>query len=309
MFKDRIRHLSVALVLVTGLVSIHGCGKKEEGNRNRDKRDSTGYVTDDSGIKESENTNFFNTLGMSFITIPPGEFVMGSPPSEDDKYGSRLYEKQHVVKVENYFWISAFEVTNSQYRVFDKNHKSGFIKYSGKKISLDDEDCPVVNISWEDANLFCKWLSKKEGRDYRLPTEAEWEYACRAGSKGRYCFGDDISLLVHYAWCKHSFESYRLHPVGTRRPNAWGLYDMHGNVNEWCDDWFAPYPGESAKDYGGIRPPPPNTARVLRGGSIYTDTGCRCASRRNALPTYRSHSVGFRVVYEVNGDLKRMMRK
>ena len=153
-------------------------------------------------------------------------------------------------------------------------------------------------MTWEDATRFCKWLSAREGRNYRLPTEREWEYACRAGSQTRFCFGDDPDFLPVFAWCKAN-GGYRPHPVGTRQPNSWGFYDMHGNVKEWCMDWYGPYPGESAADYGGREPPPANTLRILRGGDIFTVGGCRCAVRRGLGPAEKSPTAGFRVVCEL----------
>ncbi len=159
---------------------------------------------------------------------------------------------------------------------------------------------PVVNMSWKDAVQFCKWLSKKENKTYELPTEAEWEYSCRAGTTTAYYFGDDPKDLDSYAWYQGNSEHHS-HPVGGKKPNPWGLYDMSGNVWEWCADGFNVY------EYGYIKDPKYEDAggrllrgggRVLRGGSWYDDpSGCRSATRYNeGRGSIRYDFHGFRVV-------------
>lgn len=139
---------------------------------------------------------------------------------------------------------------------------------------------PVVNVSFEDAQRFAAWLSKKDGIKVRLPTEDEWEYCCRAGSKGAYCFGDDVSLLGDYAWYSENSEGV-VHAPGVNKPNAWGLYDMHGNVWEWCDSWY-----DKRKD-----------TRVLRGGAFLNLADyARAAYRNVSRPVYRWLNVGFRLI-------------
>jgi formylglycine-generating enzyme required for sulfatase activity len=157
------------------------------------------------------------------------------------------------------------------------------------------DKCPVEGVSWFDVRDFIKRLNEKESTNkYRLPTEAEWEYACRAGSQSAYCFGDDPTSLDEFAW----YEKDRTNPVGQMRPNSWGLYDMHGNVSEWCSDWFDKdyYSRSPSKDAWG---PESGTARVIRGGFW----GCkpewtRCAYREfvGKLPSVRADYIGFRLV-------------
>ena len=159
-------------------------------------------------------------------------------------------------------------------------------------------DNPVENVSWDDAVEFCRRLSelpaeKEAGNVYRLPTEAEWEYACRAGTTTMYSFGDDESKLGDCDWFSEN-SGTKTHPVGGKKPNAWGLYDMHGNVWEWCQDLYGDYPSGPVTDPTG---PATGSDRVYRGGSWYgTAVYCRSANRHWYLPSYRSINLGFRVV-------------
>jgi len=155
---------------------------------------------------------------------------------------------------------------------------------------------PVVCVSHNDAAAFCSWLSGKTGKTVHLPTEAEWEYACRADSKGKYCFGDDDSQLRDYAWYFGNSNS-TTHPVGQKKPNAWGLYDMHGNVGEWCSDWYADsYANASNQNPQG---PVSSGYRVLRGGGWSSNPQhCRSASRYRHSPGDRVSNFGFRVAVD-----------
>jgi formylglycine-generating enzyme required for sulfatase activity len=152
----------------------------------------------------------------------------------------------------------------------------------------------VENVSWNDAQEFIKRLNGKEGKTYRLPTEAEWEYACCAGSTSRYCFGDDIGKLSEYAWYDKN-SGGRTHPVGTKKPNDWGLYDMHGNVWEWCEDWYSDYSSGKVTNPVG---PESGSGRVYRGGG-WDDyaRGCRSASRDGDVPADRNDGIGFRLSF------------
>jgi formylglycine-generating enzyme required for sulfatase activity len=156
---------------------------------------------------------------------------------------------------------------------------------------------PVETVFWADAVEFCGKLSampaeKTAGHVYRLPTEAEWEYACRAGTTTAYGFGDDASGLGDYGWFDDNSDS-STHSVGEKKPNAWGLYDMHGNVWEWCQDWYGDYPSGSATDPTGAT----SGYGVIRGGSWVNNAGsCRSANRRRSTPEGRSSYLGFRVL-------------
>ena len=171
-----------------------------------------------------------NSIGMKLVLIPAGEFLMGSPESDSDAPDEE--KPQHKVRISKPFYLGVTEVTQEQYeRVMGENPS----RFKG------DPQRPVEKVSWEDAVAFCRKLSEKEGRTYRLPTEAEWEYACRAGSQTKWSFGDDDSALKEYAWYLDNADS-TTHPVAQKKPNAWGLYDMHGNVWEWCQDWYGDVP-------------------------------------------------------------------
>jgi formylglycine-generating enzyme required for sulfatase activity len=153
----------------------------------------------------------------------------------------------------------------------------------------------VVCVSWNDARAFCNWLSEKEGKKCGLPTEAQWEYACRAGSRTKFYFGDDDAKLDQYAWQMANSQD-QTHPVGQKKPNVWGLYDMHGNVWQWMANYYAPdYYQKSPRE----DPPGPSAGRdiALRGGSWHADAGHFSAARRSVLPPlWPSADIGFRVV-------------
>jgi formylglycine-generating enzyme required for sulfatase activity len=235
-----------------------------------------------------------NSIGMKLVLIPKGTFTMGSPIEED---GWEKDEKQHQVDISNDYYLGVTEVTQGQYeRVMGTNPSDN----QKRDIRMSDSSMyPVERVSWEDAVEFCKNLSdlpeeKKEGRVYRLPTEAQWEYACRAGSMTQYSFGESSRSIGDYAWLQGNSNN-RIHPVGQKKPNAWGLYDMHGNVWEWCSDWYDKYPKGPVSDPGG---PKEGTFRVLRGGSYDCDpTSCRSAHRMWYIPSsrYLYRYYGFRV--------------
>ena len=212
---------------------------------------------------------------MEFKPIIGGTFTMGQG------------REAHKVTLTKPFEIGVYEVTQEQYKKVMGTNPSDF---SGPQN-------PVENVSWDDAVDFCGKLSALPGEEsagyvYRLPTEAEWEYACRAGTTTEYSFGDSDSL-GDYAWYDTN-SGKTTHPVGQKHPNAWGLYDMHGNVWEWCQDCHADYPSGSVADPTG---PSSGSFRVARGGSWFYAAGdCRSANRRRDSPSYRNSSLGFRVV-------------
>jgi formylglycine-generating enzyme required for sulfatase activity len=208
--------------------------------------------------------------------------------------------------------LGAFEVTQAQYRQVmgtNPSHFQGDVvaerhpKTNRVVKEVDTSSYPVEEVSWEDAVEFCRKLSqlpeeKKAGRVYRLPTEAEWEYACRAGSKTAYSFGASSQSLGDYAWFDGNSGS-QTHPVGEKKPNAWGLYDMHGNVWEWCSDWYGDYPKGAVSDPTGPRE---GSARVFRGGGWDFEAAlCRSAFRSGFSPSDRFSYYGFRVALSPPG--------
>jgi formylglycine-generating enzyme required for sulfatase activity len=241
-----------------------------------------------------------NNVTMKLALIPAGKFIMGSPDSEKDR--STAEGPQREVTISKPFYMGVFEVTQEQYeQVMGKNPSA----FKGAKN-------PVETVSWEDAVEFCKKLSAKTGKTVSLPTEAQWEYACRAGTKTRFGFGDaDADLCKYGNYCDksntngfdwqdkdHNDGFDKTAPVGSLKPNDWGLYDMHGNVWEWCSDWYADsYADAKNQDPAG---PDSGTLRVLRGGG-WSDTPlhCRSAFCDRDSPDYRSYRIGFRVAVDL----------
>ena len=230
-----------------------------------------------------------NSIGMKLVLIPSGTFTMGSLCGQVQGGVS-----PHEVTITKSYYLGVYEVTQGQYeRVMGKNPSY----YSKQR--LGNSDCsmyPVEMLSWEEAVVFCKNLSelreeKTAGREYRLPTEAEWEYACRATSIASFCFGDSVSSLWEYAWFGEG-PTGTTHPVGGKKPNRWGLYDMHGNVAEWCQDWF----GENAIDDMDPIGPDEGLLKVLRGGVYeFDDSDCPSWQRSGAKPADIEALYGFRV--------------
>ncbi|MDJ0587420.1 MAG: SUMF1/EgtB/PvdO family nonheme iron enzyme [Microcystis sp. M49636_WE2] len=229
--------------------------------------------------------NLPNGVTLEMVGLPAGQFLMGSPDSDPD---ARDNEKpQHQVKV-NSFAIGKYPVTQAQYQAVMGTNPSRF---------QNNPQNPVEDVSWNDAQAFCQKLSQITGKTYRLPTEAEWEYACRAGTTTRFYFGDDANQLGDYAWYKGNSQQ-TTHPVGQKKPNAWGLYDMSGNVWEWCeDDWHDNYIG-APKDGSAWLKNGNDNRSPLRGGSWYNvPANCRSAYRNFTYrPDYSLINDGFRVV-------------
>jgi len=224
--------------------------------------------------------------GMTLVWVPPGTFQMGSEKGGGDE------RPIHPVELTKGFYLGKYPVTNEQYAKFlatRPEHVEAPKYWDDRKFNQPQQ--PVVGVSWEDAAAFCHWMGG------RLPTEAEWEYACRAGSPYKYCFGDDEKLLGDYAWFEQN-SGGQTQPVGGKLPNAWGLHDVHGNVWEWCQD---PYENTYYSRSPAQDPPGPDSGsfRVLRGGSWgYEPDFVRCADRSSDTPDYRSGSIGFRLVLE-----------
>jgi len=238
---------------------------------------------------------------IKLITIPSGTFVMGTEDTDHDWF----CHSRPVCEVRlDSFRLSVYEITQAQ-----------FEKVMGYNPSLmkGDDNRPVEQVSWLDAAAFCNKLSELAGlmpcydirnrtcifsrNGFRLPTEAEWEYACRAGTNAKYYTGNGEGDLDRAGWYRSNSEG-TTHPVGHKEPNAWGLFDMHGNVWEWCNDWQGNY-----KNHRNENPRGPNWgySRVLRGGGWhYPAVGCRSAYRHKAKPEYRLSAVGFRIARSLN---------
>jgi formylglycine-generating enzyme required for sulfatase activity len=213
---------------------------------------------------------------MKLVRIRPGKFMMGSPDSEQGRRGNE--GPQHEVTISKLLYLGVTEVTQAQYEAVIGTNPSQF----------QGPTNPVENVTWNDATEFCRKLSEKTGKAFRLPTEAEREYACRAGSKTRFSFGDSEGALGDYAWHKGN-SAGTSHPVGRKNPNAWGLYDMHGNVWEWCADWYGSYPSWPSTDPQGATS---GGDRVVRGGAWFESDYFRCAARVCHAPATRGN--GFR---------------
>ncbi|MCE2792618.1 MAG: formylglycine-generating enzyme family protein [Planctomycetota bacterium] len=239
-----------------------------------------------------------NSIGMKLVLIPRGKFAMGSARGNPEADAD---ERQHEVTLTRDCYLGAFEVTQSQFeKVMGRNPS----QFQGPSIEDGGANHPVDQVSWFDAVEFCKRLSelteeRAAGRTYRLPSEAEWEYACRAGSSDEFAFGNDVGLLGDYAWYEENSVGLQRYPVGRKKPNAWGLYDMHGNAWEWCADWYEEYSGQPAIDPTG---PSKGADRVYRGGSISRGAPyCRSANRTATNPSFAGF-VSFRVAMNALTD-------
>lgn len=271
-----------------------------------------------------------NALGMQFQLIPPGRFMMGSPEAEvealtadeSNALWKQYYQSEsprHSVTISEPFLMGAHPVTRGQFRQFveasgyqtdaQQDREGGYSLINWERspdvtwretpgVSQTDEH-PVINVSWNDAVAFCRWLSQEESAEYELPTEAQWEYACRAGSQDRWSMGDDETQLNNHVW----FVESRIRGtavVGVKEPNPFGLFDMHGNVYEWCHDWYA---DNSYSTSSHLDPRGPDTGdyRVIRGGSFWALVRNVRSAHRNVLePTGRTPFVGFRVTQKID---------
>ena len=228
-----------------------------------------------------------NSIGIQFKLLPAGTFTMGQANGDSEE------RPPHQVTLTKPFYMGVYEVTNAQWE-----RVMGSVPSQWK-----DADRPVEEVSWNDANKFCRKLSalpeeKRAGRVYRLPTEAEWEYACRAGTTTEWSFGDDASKLGEYGWFANN-SGGQTHPVGQKKPNAWGLYDMHGNVWEWCSDWYGDYAKGTVTD---PQVPSWGSIRVCRGGGWGVNARfCRSAVRLRYSPSYRFIILGFRLALSPSG--------
>ena len=233
-------------------------------------------------VDDEMGPTYTNSVGMEFVRIEPGAFMMGSNDGDYDE------EPVHSVTISQPFYMGKYEVTNTQYEQFDPSH--GFLDHYGFSHGSSEA---VIMVSWEDANNFCHWLSVLEGRPYRLPTEAEWEYACRSGTTTKYHTGNSCECDKNQAEKQDGPEPVPLN-IGNGSANAWGLYDMHGNVEEWCNDWYGPYDAGNQTDPVGRAA---GYIKICRGGSHGTTLKyLRSANRMGTLPEDSHWLIGFRVV-------------
>jgi formylglycine-generating enzyme required for sulfatase activity len=234
-----------------------------------------------------------NSSGFSFVAIPAGTFMMGSAESE---LGRNDDERQHEVTLTRGFCMQTTLVTQKQWKLVMGTEPSLF--------GIEGDDCPVEGVSWNEVQEFVRKLNSLGDASYRLPSEAEWEYACRAGTASAFASGEitvfscghDASLDAAGWYCGNS--GWKVHPVAQKAPNAWGLYDMHGNVCEWCQDWYGNYPATPQIDPLGSAFGP---GRVVRGGSWFSNSqNCRSACRSWWAPNSRIDFIGFRLVRDEN---------
>ena len=243
---------------------------------------------------------YTNSVGMKFVRIEPGTFTMGVgktplPIELTDHRGTQAQgdfdeHPNHTVRISRPFYMAATEVTNAQYELFDPGHAN----LRGKEGLSKADDEAVIFVNWYDAQAFCQWLSDTEGLPYRLATEAEWEYACRAGTTTPFFMGNTLPETFRKA-AKMVGEPVSVPLfVGRTCPNAWGLFDMHGNVEEWVLDWYGPYPSRTRKDPVGYAE---GDFKVTRGGSFGTVIYyLRSANRMGTVPENKHWLIGFRVV-------------
>jgi len=226
---------------------------------------------------------------MRFVWIPPGSYVRGSPAGEAGRGADE--GPRHEVTLTRGFFLGVHEVTQAHWETVMGRNPSAF------RYGVDARRRPVDSVSWEDCARFIARLDGRGAGRFRLPTEAEWEYAARAGSATRFPWGDDLQESETHAHAWANSRSYAVtHPVGTKPANAWGLQDMHGNVWEWCSDWYGPYASGPQRDPSG---PASGTERVFRGGSWYDfPVSLRSANRHRHRPHGRYTAVGLRLVWE-----------
>ncbi|HZG83995.1 formylglycine-generating enzyme family protein [Paenibacillus sp.] len=237
-------------------------------------------INDEITLPKTESIEIGNGIDMEFVLIRSGSFTMGSSLHAGD--GDEAPE--HKVTITKPFYLGKYEVTQEQWE--------DIMGYNPSQFKGDRR--PVDSVSWEEAQIFLKKLQDKTGQKFGLPTEAQWEYAARAGTRTTWDFGDSESILGDYAWFGEN-SGDETHPVGQKKPNAWGLFDMYGNVQEWCNDWYAnPYPEGDVSDPQG---PGSGDSRVLRGGAWGDDfTMVRSAYRNASGADAKTPGIGLRVV-------------
>jgi formylglycine-generating enzyme required for sulfatase activity len=288
------RALGIAMVLflVGAVTLIEGCSNGKDPQEKEEpavekvtsvsnEKDITKEPTKKESSGKEEVTDLGKDVKLEMILIPAGKFVMGSPESEK---GRSKGETQHEVTLTKPFYMGKYEVTQEQWKAV---MGTVFLWFGGNPSSNKGAKYPVTNVSWNDCQDFIKKLNTKMNGSYRLPTEAEWEYACRAGTMAAYSFGDSITKS------DTNIAGSSTKAVGSYKPNAFGLYDMHGNVWEWCEDWGAGYPAGAVTDPKGAAT---GERRVLRGGSFYLfESSARSSFRSYLTPSDQLNGLGFRL--------------
>ncbi len=275
------RSLAISGICLISLALLVSCGKK----KTVQTETQTPFVFDWSKVKQT-SVDLGKGISLDLIWVEPGEFQMGTD------YGNPNEKPVHSVKLSKGFWMGKYEITQEQWLAIMDDNPSHF---KGAKH-------PVDSVIYDDCLNFMKRLNEKvPGGGFRLPTEAEYEYACRAGTNTRYSCGDDASRLKDYAWYRDNMMNESAE-VGTKRPNPWGFYDLHGNMWEWCQDWFADdyYQKSPLVDPQGPSTGGANPMRVLRGGSWFSiHQDCRSLYRSRYPPADRYNVDGLRVVRTV----------
>jgi len=242
------------------------------------------------GIGKCEIITLPGGVPLEMVWIPAGIFLMGSPDTEHDRESQE--GPQHQVTLSQGFWMGKHELTQAQWTTV-----MGTTPWSGNDGVVENPQSPAAWVTWADVQVFIARLNEATGRTFRLPSEAEWEYACRAGTTTRFYWGDDpgYAAISDYAWSKdntlYGHEPYA-HVVGQKPPNAWGLYDMSGNVLEWCQDWYGDYTVASLMDPKGALS---GSYRVVRGGCWHYCRYCRSAFRYGIHPLGSNEFIGFRL--------------
>ena len=297
----------VVVALAAVLVATTFAAESKERGTQQPKLPSWAEVSDEQ-IAEAKKLGvpvaFVNETGIKFVLAPAGEFLMGSADDEVGRY--EVEGPQHRVEIQKPFYVAIHQVTQGQWKSLMGN-EPWVGKHSNEYSQANDPANVATWVNWDDATNFCARLTEKDGRPYRLLTEAEWEYSCRAGSTTRFCYGDDLKAekLSEYAWWgsaeyhKQPKEEKYVRPPGLKKPNNWGLYDVHGMVWEMCLDIMHPnYDGAptDGRAWMGGAPTDKEPAHPLRGGGSHsTDRRCRTASRYSYRQSASSHYVGFRV--------------
>lgn len=283
----------VTITISSGMI-IYAHSKDRESNTSNLKELQPSELEKSQIFKETLPDNII----LEMLKIPAGNFLMGSPINTDKIlesffYSTKREQPQHTVNLQEYY-LGKYPVTQEQYKAVMGTNPSYF---------KDNPKNPVEQVSWHDAQEFCKKLSQQTGKNYRLPSEAEWEYACRAKSETKYYFGNDDAQLTNYAWYSGNSDK-TTHPVGEKKPNNWNLYDMYGNTWEWCEDkWHESYEKktETLKQNGNMAWSFSNkSSHVVRGGSFFfSASDCRSANRRKSNPNTRIDDGGFRLALSI----------